>query len=359
MVKYQLRAVSLLNLVNDVKMGRLVPDAYFQRDLVWREIHKKDFIRTILLGLPFPQMFISRGKIDVESMQTVSCIVDGQQRTNAILEYVGNSFEVDGRFYKDLSESEKSEILKYEIAVIELDLDNDDPLVKEVFLRINRASNSLTSIEKMSTQYSTSELMLVAKMLVDDLVFPNKTETEDDDLRVDPNVPEYFYAWAKTSNAKNFKKLVLTKNIFDPREISKKIHLSYALHILVTYLGGFYKRNEKLSTYLNDYATDFPNKNEVVGKIDLAAEIFLGLKLKTKGYWFNKANFFSLLIALANAASQEKPINKDKLSELLSNFELNPPDDYKAAASQAVNDLQNRVLRNKYINEIIENSLNN
>lgn len=355
MVKYQLRAVSLLNLVNDVKMERLVPDAYFQRDLVWREIHKKDFIRTILLGLPFPQMFISRGKIDVESMKTVSCIVDGQQRTNAIMEYINNSFEVDSKCYKDLSDAEKSEFLKYEIAVIELDLDNDDPLVKEVFLRINRASNSLTSIEKMSTQYSTSELMLVAKMLVDDLVFPSKEVAhDDDDLRVDPNVPTYFYEWAKGNRARNFQKLILTKHIFDSREISKKVHLSYSLNILVTYLGGFYKRNEKLSTYLNDYASELPDKNEVTEIIDSAAGIYLSLKLKPKGYWYNKANFFSLIIALANFVSQGSFIDKEKLSSLLSSFETNPPEAYKSAASQAVNDLQTRILRNKYLVEIIE-----
>lgn len=62
MLDYRVRSWSLLNLVNDIRERRLVPDAYFQRDLVWREIQKKDFIETILLGLPFPQLFISKGK---------------------------------------------------------------------------------------------------------------------------------------------------------------------------------------------------------------------------------------------------------------------------------------------------------
>ncbi|EMU03663.1 hypothetical protein ABNIH10_14736, partial [Acinetobacter baumannii ABNIH10] len=42
MLDYRVRSWSLLNLVNDIRERRLVPDAYFQRDLVWREIHKKD-----------------------------------------------------------------------------------------------------------------------------------------------------------------------------------------------------------------------------------------------------------------------------------------------------------------------------
>ena len=118
--------------MNDVRGGQLIPDAYFQRNLVWREIHKKDFISTILLGYPFPQIFISKGTIDVVSMSTVSCIVDGQQRTNAIVGYIDGEFSVNGRLYSDLSEAEKAKFLKYEIAVIELDLENNDPIVQEI-----------------------------------------------------------------------------------------------------------------------------------------------------------------------------------------------------------------------------------
>lgn len=78
MIDYRVRSISLLSLRNELKAERLVPDAYFQRNLVWREIHKKEFIKTILLGLPFPQIFISKGKVDVDTMSTISCIVDGQ-----------------------------------------------------------------------------------------------------------------------------------------------------------------------------------------------------------------------------------------------------------------------------------------
>ena len=118
MIEYRVRSVSLLNLVNDVQRGRLIPDAYFQRNLVWREVHKRDFIKTILLGYPFPQIFISKGKVNVETMSTVSCIVDGQQRTNAIMTYINGDFDVDGKKYNDLPEAQKAEFLKYEIAIM-------------------------------------------------------------------------------------------------------------------------------------------------------------------------------------------------------------------------------------------------
>ncbi|WP_259642380.1 DUF262 domain-containing protein [Pseudomonas savastanoi] len=108
MVEYRVRSVSLLNLVNDIRAGRLIPDAYFQRNLVWRDVHKREFIKTILLGLPFPQIFISKGKVDVKTMSTVSCIVDGQQRSNAIVSFILEGLDVDGVKYNELSENQKS-----------------------------------------------------------------------------------------------------------------------------------------------------------------------------------------------------------------------------------------------------------
>jgi uncharacterized protein with ParB-like and HNH nuclease domain len=106
--RYQIRSIALLNVVNEIKQKRLVPDAYFQRNLVWRDVHKREFIETILLGYPFPQMFFSRGKIDVQSMTSVACVVDGQQRTNAILEFVDGLLVVKGRSFGELSEEEKA-----------------------------------------------------------------------------------------------------------------------------------------------------------------------------------------------------------------------------------------------------------
>jgi uncharacterized protein with ParB-like and HNH nuclease domain len=88
MTRYQIRSRELVDIVNDIQNGRLRLAPFFQRNLVWRQIHKIDFIRTILQGYPFPQIFISRGSINVDTMTSVSVIVDGQQRLNAIREFI-------------------------------------------------------------------------------------------------------------------------------------------------------------------------------------------------------------------------------------------------------------------------------
>ena len=255
MIEYRVRSLSLLNLVNDIRAGRLIPDAYFQRNLVWREIHKRGFIETILKGYPFPQIFISKGKVNVESMTTISCIVDGQQRCNAIASFIDGEFDVGGKTYTTLSESEKSEFLKYEIAVIELELENDDPKVQEIFQRINRTSTSLTSIEKLASEFSTSDFMLVAKLLADQISLERSGE---DDFREDPNIPEEFFTWASHQKVKSFHKLLNDRGVFTPQEIARKTNLMHTLNVMAAVLGGLSNRNEKATELLTDYAFGFP-----------------------------------------------------------------------------------------------------
>lgn len=354
MIDYRVRSVSLLNLVNDVRNERLIPDAYFQRNLVWREVHKIDFIKTILLGLPFPQIFISKGKVDVASMSTISCIVDGQQRTNAIIEYIDDVFAVDGKLYSDLNDDQKSEFLKYEVAVIELDLENDDPKVQEIFQRINRTSNSLTSIEKMASEFSTSYYMLVAKLLSDQI---DLNKSNIDDFKEDPNIPEDFYQWARNKKVAKFVQLVTKKGVFTPREISRKVHLMHVLNIVSSLLVGFYNRNEKTVENLNDYAEVFDEKDRIIEILEQSADLVLKLRLKNKSYFYNKANLYSLVVAVASALERGENVRVDTLKVELENFEADIPEDYKLAATEAVNSTRARQLRNTYISRIVQRSI--
>lgn len=355
MIDYRVRSVSLLNLVNDVKKGRLIPDAYFQRNLVWREIHNKDFIKTILLGYPFPQIFISKGKIDVATISTISCIVDGQQRTNAIIKFIENQFSVDGRYYNDLTELEKSDFLKYEIAVIELDLENDDPKVQEIFQRINRTSNSLTIIEKMASEYSTSDYMLVAKLLANEIDLDY--DSNSDDIREDPNIPKEFFTWAKKQKVNKFQTLITEKGIFVPRDIARKVHLMHILNIMSTLLTDFFNRNEKTIALLNDNAAYFDDKDDIISKLELTAENILKLKLRQKSIWYSKSNSFSLIVALAKKIDKIDKIDMEMLKSNLEHFELDIPLDFKLAATEGVNNKKEREIRNMYVIQLIDDSM--
>ena len=353
MIRYTIRSIPLLDIVNDVRKGRLIPDAYFQRNLVWRDVHKRDFIETILKGLPFPQMFFSRGKIDVESMQTTKCIVDGQQRTNAIIEFVDNKFELNGRDFKDFSEQEKTDFLKYEVAIVELDLENDDPLIKEVFARVNRTSNSLTTIEKLTSEYASTEYMFTARLISGDVEFPGAGDDEAD-WRVDPNTPPELYVWAKKWNSINvFSDEFIRIGVFGEREISRMVHVMYVLNIISTIISGFFNRNEKTMELLNDWSQAFPKKDWVVDIFISVGATLKELNLQKDNFWTAKANFFSLSVALANAMIEGKTLDIAKTGHALLNFSSSVPDDYALAAREAVNNKREREIRDKHVSALL------
>ena len=352
MIDYRVRSISLLNLINDIRSGRLIPDAYFQRNIVWRDVHNKDFIKTILMGYPFPQIFISKGKVNVDTMTTISCIVDGQQRTNAINRYVNNEYDVEGKYFDQLSETEKSDFLKYEIAIIELDLENDSPIVQEIFQRINRTSNSLTAIEKLASEYSTSEYMLVAKLLADQI---NLDIVENDEsFKEDPNIPKDFYPWARRQQVKSIQHLITNKNIFNPREISRKVHLMHILNMMSTILSGFFNRNEKTLDLLNDYFNDFEQKEIIINHFERTAKIFIDLKLKAKSIWYTKSVFFSIFIIIANNLDIIER-NSEGFKQNIDEFERNIPDDFRLASAEGVNNKKERQLRNDTLTQLYQN----
>lgn len=353
MIEYRVRSISLLNLVNDIRKGALIPDAYFQRNLVWREVHKKDFIKTILLGYPFPQIFISKGKVDVESMSTISCIVDGQQRTNAIQCFINNEYDVEGKYYENLTETEKSDFLKYEIAVIELDLENDDPKVQEIFQRINRTSNSLTAIEKLASEFSTSEYMLVAKLLGNQIDLDKDGSNED--FREDPNIPDEYFEWAKSQDVTNFIALITNRNIYTARDLAKKAHLMHVLNMMSTYLTDFFNRNERTIEFLNDYALEFEEKDKLISDFEETAKLISDLSLDSKSIWYSKSNIFSLIVSLSKI-SYRADLDLSKLKENLDQFTDEVPIDYKLASAEGVNNKKERELRNRYILKLIEKS---
>ena len=294
MIKYNVRSRDLIGIYNEIKAKRLIPDAYFQRNLVWRDIHKQDFIKTILLGFPFPQIFISKGSVDIENMVTTSCIVDGQQRTNAIVDFIENKFSVDGRYFKDLTGAEKETFLKYDVAVIELDIDNNNPAVKEIFQRINRTANSLTAIEKLASQYAPSEFMFVARLFVDDVDLENSEE-----FQIDPNIPPQLIDWGKKQKVSSIQELLLNNNTFSDREIIRKVPLQYALNLMATILSGYFHRNEGSKECLDNYADEVSAKDLVTSIMDRTAKEILALQLPEKSIWLKKAPFFTLHTEIA------------------------------------------------------------
>jgi hypothetical protein len=359
MIRYNVRSRYLVDVVNEIKDQKLIIAPFFQRKLVWRLAHKVDFIKTILLGYPFPEIFVSRGTIDLTTMQSTSCLVDGQQRMSTIKEFIEDRFPVEDVKYSQLSPQEKEAFLKYEIAIIDLDLEQDDAHIIEIFKRLNRTFYALSMIEKLSTEYRSSEFMLTAKLLAGELkADPEADEIIDPDRHeYDPNVTPAFMEWAVQQKIDAYVRLVLESAMFSRYEVSRQVHLMFTLNVVATVLDGYYNRNEGATRHLDAQADKFPEKQNVVNTIEEAALHFNRLRFRVDSFWYAKSNAFSLLITLCEYSGRFDGVDQGALKEALISFGNNPPDEYALAAREGVNNKKERGVRARYLRQIMERVL--
>ncbi len=367
-LRYQVRSREIIDLVTAMRTSRLTLSPYFQRNLVWRDTHKRDFIDTILNGYPFPQIFLARGPIDLDTMQASQCVVDGQQRLNTIRDYVDGKLDIGGKIFSDLPPRDREEFLKYEVAVIDFDLDAGDPRLKEVFHRLNRTYYSLSAIEKIASEYSASEFLLVARVLSGEITRTQNEDDEDDGIEVtedadvhdsmnrfsrDPGIDETTWSWLLERADGPYASLIQNRNIFTTFEFDRKVPLMFTLNVMCTYLTGYYNRNDRVRKLLEDKNSEFKEKEEVIEALNLAAEFVKELRIPEQSMWWNKANYFSLICEIARCGGTARQ-GAELIRERLLAFAANVPQDYALAAREAVGRKSQRELRATAIRTILQ-----
>lgn len=352
MSKYTVRSIQIVNIVNDLKDGKLILSPYFQRNLVWRETHKKEFIDTILSGYPFPQVFFAKGDIDVDTLRAQQCVVDGQQRLNAILSYVNNELEVKGRHFRDLTAIEKSNFLTYEVPVIDFEARHDDERVREVFKRVNRTFYALSLIEKLASEYGASEMMLLAQYMSGDMrVDFADEELERPDLRLNPNVSDDFIEWAGRKRDEYYISLIGESGAFTSYEMARKVGLMFTLNVISSVLDGYYDRNDKVKPNLERYKDSIENRDEVYSWIDGASGLVLEIQ-ELPPFWLRKANLFTLVVELSRAKREGKALLENWQADIRA-FADDAPQPYILAAREGVNNRKERLIRADHVRQLL------
>nr|WP_313441311.1 DUF262 domain-containing protein [Brevundimonas sp.] len=349
-----------------MKTGRLTLSGYFQRNLVWRDTHRRDFIDTILKGYPFPQIFLARGPINLETMEASQAVVDGQQRLNTIKDFVSGNLDVGQKFFNDFTEQERESFLRYEVPVIDFDLESGDPRLKDVFHRLNRTFCSLSAIEKLASEYSASEFMLIARLLSGEIL---KVEPSDEEFGTsledaegaaisanifsrDPGIDDETWSWLTDRAEGTFAQIIRSRKIFSPFEFDRKVPLMFTLNIQCTYLAGYYERNDKVRKFLDENATEFPEKEEIIQAIDQAADFIRSMNLSEHSNWWNKANFFSLMCELSRQP-ELRDVDPARARDVLESFLLSMPADYALAQKEATGRKPQRELRGATIRKLL------
>jgi len=128
--------------------GKLDIRPPYQREFIYGEKERNAVIDTITKGFPLNVMYWAvREKGDFE-------IIDGQQRTISICQYVNGDFSVDGLAIHNLPNDKKEQILNYELSVYQCTGTDSERL--KWFETINIAGKVLTNQELRNAVYSGS-----------------------------------------------------------------------------------------------------------------------------------------------------------------------------------------------------------
>lgn len=178
-----------ISFFNDQRqLGNIKLAPKYQRRLVWPLSHKVYLIDTILKGLPMPKFFV-QVILDPNTRKTIYNIVDGQQRLNAIFEFIdgktkdGKSFELlkkyypfpeqfdeelEGLTFHTLSKDLQEKFLLYDLSCEQL-RKAIDVEIKDMFVRLNKNNVKLNNQELRNALYE-GDFKKLAYNLADETV---------------------------------------------------------------------------------------------------------------------------------------------------------------------------------------------
>ena len=130
--------------------GRLNIRPAFQREFVYNDEQREDVIRTILNRFPLNVMYWVRSGDGTFEM------LDGQQRTISICQYVHDVFSLNHVSFGSLPEADKDKILNYNLMIYICEGSDSEKL--RWFKIINIAGEKLTSQEACNAIYACAWL---------------------------------------------------------------------------------------------------------------------------------------------------------------------------------------------------------
>lgn len=255
---------TIADVYQQIEEERLILRPDFQRKFVWTTDHQESFIETILQGLPFPEVYICSGDVDVKKLRTTKYVIDGQQRLTTIRNYIEGKHEKKlkkiERFEK-LPEADQRSFLSYQMVIRDIGK-VDDTTIKEIFRRINLTKFKLDDIEIHNAVYD-GDFIQTAKDILNAI-----------------DLSEY--------------------GVFRESEFSRMGDLHFMLLVMATLEnGGYFAQDKEVESKVSEFNDEYPSKNHIFSKLTRAFAVISELDLPKDSMWFRKGNFFTLVVEIA------------------------------------------------------------
>ncbi|AEV33436.1 DUF262 domain-containing protein [Owenweeksia hongkongensis] len=263
--------------------GELDMKPPFQRNPVWVTRQKSFLIDTILNGYPIPEIYMQE-TVD-EKGKAKYIIVDGQQRTRAVLDFLEGKYCIDSKespdladlYFEDLSAEQKKVFFQYNF-VIRVLPDIPDTELRAIFQRLNK---NVVSLNKQELRQAT-----------------------------------YWGSFIKTMNLISDKEYWGKIDVFTPNDIRRMLDVEYISELAIFALHGFQNKKDNLDKFYELYEEEFGREKEIVEVFDIVnGELLKILPEISNTRWSKKADYYTLFGLFAKQVAS-LPLAKESRQEV-------------------------------------------
>lgn len=266
-----------------MKAKSIVVNHDYQRsDQVWPPAARSYLIETILLGFPIPKLSLYQ-TTDLKTRKTRKEIVDGQQRSQAISDFLAGTFRLTGKgpfggkLFNQLEEPDQQRFVDYALTV-DVFVGATSNEIRQVFRRMNSYTVPLNRQEQ-------------------------RHATHQGELK-------WFIVDAVEKYSETLKKL----GVFKEKQLSRMADAALLSDVVFTIVNGIQHASDKaLDDFYAQNEEAFAGGKEFRARLSDAMDLIIGWPDIHGSALMKSYNFYSLLLAISHAL---KPITEGNFNEL-------------------------------------------
>ena len=260
----------------------LVNHEYQRSDKVWPPAARSYLIETILLGFPIPKLSLYQ-TTDLKTKKTRKEIVDGQQRSQVISDFLEGTFRLTGKgqfggkLFSQLGEPEQQRFVDYALTV-DVFVGATPQQIRQVFRRMNSYTVPLNPQEKRHATHQGACKWFIVEL-----------------------VDRYSEALKKLG-------------VFGERQLSRMADAALLSDIVFTFSQGIKHASDRnLDNFYEDNEGAFPEEEALKSRMTAAIDQILGWPDIHGSSLMKSYNFYTLVLAISHALA---PIEQGNFNEI-------------------------------------------
>jgi hypothetical protein len=330
-----------------MRNGAIVVNHDYQRtDKVWPPTARSYLIDTILLGYPMPKLALHQ-TTDLKTRRTRKEIVDGQQRSQAIFDFLEDRLRLSGKTqfarktYSQLEPEQQQRFVDYSLS-LDLFVSATPEEIRQVFRRMNSYTVPLNPQEKRHAIHQGD------------------------------------FKWFVVETTERYADALIKLGVFTEKQLSRMADSALFSDIVFTFSVGIKSASDaSLDKFYSDNDSNFPAANEMDARLSTAMNVIMGWPEIHNSALMKSYNFYTLVLAISHALNPRSELDeaypRTGPVKIDSNFSLpnltslssaleDPPQfpslsPFVQACSKATNRIEPRRIRFQWISRALDPQL--